>query len=103
MSEIYITLTGTKYYYGKDFLKSGMKVRLVKEPENEFDKEAIRAEKKGLGTIAHVANSPHTVIGESLSAGRVYDRIGKKAVARVVHVLPQGVLCRIEKKSLKKK
>lgn len=103
MSEIYITLTGTKYYYGKEFLKSGMNVRLVKEPDNEFDSEAIRVVKKGLGTIGHVANSPNTVIGESMSAGRIYDRIGKKADARVLYVMPQGVLCRIEKKSLKKK
>ncbi len=102
MAEIYVTLTGTKYYFGQDFLKPGMKLRLVKEPENEYDKEAIRIEKKGLGTVGHVANSPYTVIGDSLSAGRLYDRIGKKAKARVVHVLPQGVLCRIEKKSLKK-
>lgn len=102
MAEIYVTLTGTKYYFGQDFLKPGMKLRLVKEPENEYDKEAIRIEKKGLGTVGHVANSPYTVIGDSLSAGRLYDRIGKKAKARVVHVLPQGVLCRIEKKSIKK-
>ena len=30
--KIYFTLTGTNYYHGKKFLKSGMKVKLVKEP-----------------------------------------------------------------------
>lgn len=36
MSKTYFTLTGTKYYFGKEFLKPGMKVQLIKEPENEL-------------------------------------------------------------------
>lgn len=91
----YITLTGTKYYHGKDFLKPGMKLKLIKEPENKYDSEAIRVEMRGLGTIGYVANSPNTVIGESLSAGRVYDRIGKKGNAKVMIATDHGVLCRI--------
>lgn len=39
MSKTYITLTGTQYYHGKDFLKPGMRVQLVKEPDNKYDKE----------------------------------------------------------------
>ena len=38
MGKVYFTLTGTQYYYGKDFLKWGMKVRLIKEPDNEYDR-----------------------------------------------------------------
>ncbi len=38
MGKIYFTLTGTKYYYGKDFLEKKMQVKLVKEPENEYDR-----------------------------------------------------------------
>ena len=77
MSKTYITLTGTQYYHGKDFLKPGMRVQLVKEPDNKYDKEAIVVRLEGLGDIGHVANSVHTVVGESISAGRLYDRIGK--------------------------
>ena len=29
MSKIYFTLTGTKHYYGQDFLKKGMKLSLI--------------------------------------------------------------------------
>ena len=29
----------------------------------------------GLGLIGYVANSPYTVLGESMSAGRLYDKI----------------------------
>ena len=48
-----------------------MKVKLVKEPDNEYDKEAIRVETKGLGKIGYVANSPYTVLGESKSAANL--------------------------------
>lgn len=102
MKKIYFTLTGTKHYHGKDFLEEGMKVRLIKEPENEYDKEAIRVELPGLNRIGYVANSPYTVIGDSYSAGRIYDRIGNKARGKVIHVLPNGVLCSLDKKSQKK-
>ena len=43
-------------------------------------------------------HSVHTVVGESISAGRLYDRIGKKAYAKVVYVKPTGVICKILKK-----
>ncbi len=91
-----ITVTGTGNYHGQEFLKPGMKLRLVKEPDNEHDREAIRAELKGLGKIGYVANSPYTVLGESMSAGRLYDRIGDTAKATVLYVLPRGIVCRVK-------
>ena len=94
--KIYVTLTGTKYYHGKDFLESGMKLKLIKEPDNQYDNDAIRVELPGLGKIGYLANSPNTVIGESLSAGRVYDHIGKKAEAKVKIITDHGVLCRVK-------
>ncbi len=95
MKKVYITLTGTKYYHGNDFLKPGMKLKLVKEPENQYDKEAIRVELPGIGKLGYLANSVNTVLGESMSAGRVYDRIGKKAEAVVKIVTEHGVLCQL--------
>ena len=74
--KIYFTLTGTKYYQGSSFMEPGTRVYLRKEPDNEYDKEAIRVEMPGLGKVGYVANSAHTVIGECLSAqrGRLQDR-----------------------------
>ena len=86
MSKIYFTLTGTNHYFGKEFLKKGTKIRLEKEPDNEYDKEAIKVTYEGLGKIGYVANSSYTVLGDSMSAGRIYDKIGKKAKAKVVLV-----------------
>lgn len=78
-----------------------MKIRLEKEPDNEYDKEAIKVTYEGLGKIGYVANSSYTVIGESMSAGRLYDKIGDTAYAKVVLVTPAGTICKICKKSLK--
>ena len=102
MGKVYFTLTGTKHYFGTDFLKPGMKLQLRKEPDNAYDKEAILVNMEGLGKIGYVANSPYTVIGESMSAGRVYDKIGDTAVGEVTFVTTQGVLCKVCEESLLK-
>ena len=96
--KIYFTITGTNFRYGQDFLEKGMKVRLEKEPDNKYDKEAIKVMMKGLGHIGYVANSTHTVIGESWSAGRLYDKIGDTAKGKVKLVMDKGVLCVLDTK-----
>lgn len=42
MEEMYFTIAGCKHYFGSDFIEKGMKVKLVKEPDNGYDKEAIQ-------------------------------------------------------------
>ena len=100
MATTYFTLTGVKFNYGDDFMEAGIGVRLVKEPDNEHDSEAIRVEMDGLGKVGYVANSPHTVQGESLSAGRLYDRIGDKATGKILYKLAGGVLCTVDEESI---
>lgn len=100
MNRIFFTITGTKYCFGTDFLKPDMKVKLVKEPDNKFDKEAIRVEMEGLGKVGYVANSPISVLGESMSAGRIYDKISVTAEGTILYVLPNGVLGYINSESL---
>ena len=70
----------------------------IKREDNEYDKEAIKVTYEGLGKIGYVANSSYTVLGDSMSAGRIYDKIGKKA--KVVLVTDHGTICSISKKSL---
>ena len=53
MAKVFITLTGTKHYFGNDFLEKGTKIRLEKEPDNEYDKEAIKVTYEGLGKIGY--------------------------------------------------
>jgi len=96
----YFTITGTCHYHGSEFFKPDMQVKLFKEPKNEIDKEAIRVEVEGLGKVGYVANSPFTVLGESYSAGRLYDKLVSNTILEypyytgtVLYVLPKGVLC----------
>ena len=96
MEKLYFTITGTNHRYGSEFFKPEMTVKLIKEPDNEYDKEAIKVELEGLGQVGYVANSPYTVQGESYSVGRLYDKIGDTAEGTVMYVLPKGVLCSIE-------
>lgn len=92
MEKKYFTITGTWNYYGDDFLEKGMKVILEKDKENEYDSEAIMVKAPGLGKIGYVANSVRTVKGESMSAGRLYDKIGDTAEGEIVYILNGGVL-----------
>lgn len=100
METIYFTITGTNHYYEQEFIEPGMTVKLEKEPENEHDREAIKVKMDGLGQIGYVANSSYTVLGESYSAGRLYDKIGDEAIGKVLYKLPGGVLCTIDEESL---
>ncbi len=100
MAKIYFTIAGTQYHHGSEFMEPKMSVKLVKEPDNEVDKEAIKVEMAGVGHVGYVANSTRTVIGESYSAGRIYDKIGDEAKGKILYVLPDGVLCELDPKSL---
>lgn len=95
MDKMYFTIAGCNHYFGSDFMKKGMKVKLVKEPDNEYDKEAIQVKIKGLGKVGYVANSSFTVKGDSMSAGRMYDKLGDKAKGKIVFVIDGSAVCRI--------
>lgn len=102
MEEMYFTIAGCNHYYGTEFMEKGMKVKLVKEPDNEYDKEAIQVKIKGLGKVGYVANSPFTVQGESMSAGRLYDKVGDKAKGKIVFVVGGTAVCRVTDDGLEK-
>lgn len=96
--EIYFSIAGISHHHGQEFIEKGMEVNLVKEPDNKHDREAIKVELPGLGTIGYVANSVHTRIGESWSAGRIYDKIGETATGTVKYVVDEGILCSLDLK-----
>ncbi|WP_418787215.1 HIRAN domain-containing protein [Holdemanella biformis] len=95
MSNIFFTMTGLNHYYGNEFLEKEMVVYLKKDKDNEYDKEAISVNLAGLGKIGYVANSPYTVLGESYSAGRLYDKIEDEAQGKIKFILDKGVVCEL--------
>ena len=99
MDKLYFTVAGTEHYYGSAFFEPGMRIMLQKEPDNAYDREAIQVKLEGLGVVGYVANSPYTCQGESISAGRIYDKIGDTAEGIVMYILPRGVVCRLNGKT----
>lgn len=93
--EMYFTITGTDFCNGTSFMKRGDAVILKKEPDNKYDKEAIMVKVEGLGKIGYVANSPNTVKGDSMSAGRLYDKIEDEAKGEIMYVMDNGALGKV--------
>ncbi len=98
MKKIYFTIAGMRCYYGQDFLERGDEVILIKEPDNEYDNEAIKVVVDGLDKIGYVANSTKTVLGNCYSAGRLYDRIKDETKAKVKYVTDRSVVCELQVK-----
>lgn len=96
MKEKYITITGFRYYSGSSPFRIGYLVRCRKEPDNPYDSEAIKCTMPMLGTVGYVANSSNTVAGGTMSAGRIYDKIGKKFYVRVMFTTFTKIICRVE-------
>ena len=59
MEDMYFTIAGCNHYFGNDFMEKEMKVELEKDPDNEYDKEAIQVNVKGLGKI--VISPDHSI------------------------------------------
>jgi hypothetical protein len=95
MKSLYITVTGLDHYLGTKPFRTGRVVKLIKDEGNAYDAEAIRVELPFLDTVGHVANSTDTVYDGTASAGRVYDKIGPCAYARVLFITPSGVIAQI--------
>ncbi|NOU99518.1 HIRAN domain-containing protein [Paenibacillus planticolens] len=74
---VYIAVRGMKHYFGSNFIKTGQVIHLVKEPDNRYDQEAIRAVIALIGKIGSVANSTHTVPWDS----------GAQAVCMIVSIM----------------
>ena len=51
MDEMYFTIARCNHYFGSGFMEKGMKVKPIKEPDNEYDKETIQVNVKGLGKV----------------------------------------------------
>lgn len=67
----------------------------MKESDNSYDSEAIKAVMKHIGTVGYVANAPYTAATGTMSAGRIWEKVGKKFYARVMFITSSKVICRV--------
>ena len=90
--ERYVAVVGFRHLYGRKIFKPQQIVKLVKEPNNAFDDEAIRVELKPLGKVGYVANSTDTVPRGCYSAGRIYDTFDRFCYGIVRFVTKETVI-----------
>jgi hypothetical protein len=92
MENYFITITGLNHYYDKKPFEIARILKIVKEPDNKFDNEAIRVELPFIGKIGYVANSSNTVFRGTISAGRLYEHIDSYAYAQVLFITHSSVI-----------
>lgn len=92
MENTFVTITGVRNYYGMKPFRVGKIFRIVKEDDNDYDEEAIRAELPMIDTIGYVANSTSTVYAGTVSAGRLYDKIDDYAYAQTMFITHSSII-----------
>ncbi len=95
MEAQFITITGLNHYLGKKPFKVGRIVKLIKDHDNPHDETAIRVFLPFIETVGYVANSTNTVYAGTMSAGRLYDKMGEEAYASVMFITHSSVIAMI--------
>lgn len=81
--DTFICIAGTRFYDNRT--SPGIVVDLIKELDNEYDRDAIRVELNG-NTVGYVANSPRTLIKETKSATDIKNRFKSRTKAEILFV-----------------
>ncbi len=93
--DINITILGFSKFHGLKPFRINSIIKLVKEPDNKYDDEAIACEMRYFGKVGYVANSTQTVVRGTMSAGRVYDKIEDGYFAKVKFITHDSVIAKI--------
>ena len=80
------TITGVNYHKNGAVLAEGMSLRLLKEPDNEFDSDAI-AVYAGDEKIGYVANSDYTAYELTSKASEIHGKIPDECPAEYMFFL----------------
>lgn len=91
---LYFTVNAVNMFNGIKPFKIGSIIKLVKEPENNYDSEAIRVELRYAGPSGYVANSVKTVAKGTYSGGRLYDKILDVDYGQVQFILDDTVIAK---------
>ena len=92
---MYITVIAFQNFHGTKPLKIDGIIKLVKEPDNKYDTEAIACEMRYFGKIGYVANSTNTVVKGCMSGGRLYDKINDEYFARIKFITSSTAIAKV--------
>jgi hypothetical protein len=96
---LYFTVNAVNMFNGIKPFKIGSIIKLVKEPENNYDSEAIRVELRYAGPSGYVANSVKTVAKGTHSGGRLYDKILDVDYGKVEFIVNEVIIAKILSKN----
>lgn len=89
MGDLFFTVGDTQKLYGTRPFRVGKLMRGAKSR----DSEELRLEMPPFGTVGFVASSGGAA--GSMSAGRIYDRVGTRFYAKVAFVVGDCVICAV--------
>lgn len=92
---MYITVTAFNTLHGEKPFKLDGIIKLVKEPDNKYDTEAIACEMRYFGKIGYVANSTKTVVKGTMSSGRLYDKINDEYFATIKFIIGATAIAKV--------
>lgn len=92
---MYITIQAFENMHGSKPLKLDGIVKLVKEPSNHYDQEAIACEMRHFGKIGYVSNSVNTVTIGTMSGGRLYDKITDEYFAKIKFITGNTAIAKV--------
>lgn len=92
----YVTIVGARHYYGIQAFKIGMTVELRKNPENEYDDEAIEVYSQWDAHLGNVSNSVCTRAKGTHSAGFCQALIGDTAKAVIRFIYDDMAIAEVE-------
>ena len=92
---MYITIQTFNNLHGSKPLVLDGIVKLVKEPTNKYDTEAIACEMRHFGKIGYLSNSTNTVITGTMSSGRLYDKITDEYFAKIKFITGTTAIAKV--------
>ncbi|MGM9648448.1 MAG: HIRAN domain-containing protein [Butyricicoccaceae bacterium] len=98
---IFVTVTGFKHYRDKLPFAIGAELLCCKEPDNPYDTEAIQVLSKGGYQVGYIANGVNTKANGTMSAARIYDRVGHCFLIEVCFSTQSKVICRVTQVDVK--
>ena len=91
----FVTITRLNRYREGNPFAVGKVLLCCKEPDNPYDTEAIRVLAEGGQQVGYLANSVSTKANGTMSAARVYDRVGDCFAIEVCFSTQTKVICQV--------
>lgn len=92
---MYITIQAFNNLHGSKPLVLDGIVKLIKEPTNKYDTEAIACEMRHFGKIGYISNSTQTVIKGTMSSGRLFDKITDEYFAKIKFITGNTAIAKV--------